>query len=231
MNLDVRRHLRVACREQRIPSRDEKSCGNRGAGHRAAKETARGLLRRARGGLPLPSALWRRDLRVVENRVVAAVVQHQHDGDFFLVFANYAPVYGICIVALNPVRQDKQPVDERSRLVGLEPHPVLPADGKARERRAFLAKLRDDRFGRRRRLAVHLFREYAEYLRATCRPVGRAGELAAVGECQRVLERVRRHFCLVVVGIPRQCRARGKHGNRRENDLASFHSRCFIFSR
>ena len=94
-------------------------------------------------------------------------------------------------------------VEERARLVLLEPHPVLAAYRKAGERRALLPKLRDDRLWGGRLLAIHLAGEDVENLLPARRPFGGVLQLASVGKRERILKCVRCDLRLVVVRLSR----------------------------
>ena len=120
--------------------------------------------------------------------------------------------------AFGSVGEDEQPVDERPRLIGLKPHPVLAAYAEPGKRRAFLDKFRHDRFGRWRLHAVHLLGEDAKYLGSACWPFRRAGKLTSVRKRQRIFKRIRRDLRLVVVRRSRLGSTNGREHRRSRNN-------------
>ena len=104
-----------------------------------------------------PDVVREDDLRVVEQRVVAVVVEEEDDGDLAAGrFADEAAVARLRLDAGVAVREEDEPVEERPGAVGAEPDAALAADAEAAERRPLLDDLPFEGPGRRRFAAVHL---------------------------------------------------------------------------
>ena len=198
--------MRVASGKKRVPSRNDKLRRNGRTQLRTPEDAAIRLLRSMVTEITSsakPPTLRKRNLDVVQHRMIAREVQHKHDRNFCAVLADDAYAVRLRECFGYAIRENKKPVNERTRLVGLKPHPVLTTYRKTRERRAFLTKFRNYRLRRGRFLAVHLTGEDLEDLLAARRPFDGVLQLAPVGKSERVLKLVRSDLRLVVVRIAR----------------------------
>ena len=202
-DLDVGRDLPVAAAHHREAARKER-LGRKGVpvaraavvGAHVGPERERAVL--ARGLIVDPDVLRNDHLRVVQERVVAAVVEEEHHRDLAGILADDAAVALLRLDAGVAVGQEHEPVEEGPGAVRAEPDPALAADAEPAEGRALLEGLPLERLGRRRLAAVHLGGEDAEHLAAPRRPVG-GGHGAAVGKAQQFGDFVGRDGRLVVV--------------------------------
>ena len=158
-----------------------------------------------------PHAFGEDDLRICGQFMVPAVVEEQHNGHLLRILTNGDVSILLCLRLLYVVRQKHDPINHRTGFVVTEPHLVLAANAEAREGLALL-----DQFGlhdlrRRRRLSVHLTGEDVQYLTAAGRPLRRRRQLASVRECERILQRVRGHLCLIIVRRTGHDHARQRH--------------------
>ena len=184
----IGRHLAVARAHDGVAARKQHADGEDAVAVGVALDAARafgGLVAVGLGARARPPLLDG-DVLIRHQFVVAAIVEEEDHG---------RRRGGVA-------RRKDDPVDAGAGTILLEPHLHLLADAVAGQGLVLdVPDLRDDGFGRRRRLTVHFAREDVENLGAALRPLVRRLQLGAVRKRERIFKRIGMNLGFIVVRL------------------------------